>query len=69
MPTLHIIQFSLIYHKKRQKHRTTHSEANECGEEAQKETTGLINIGLPQSMKVYVYNEKDGAYTELCNHV
>ena len=68
MSTLYIIQFSLIYHKKKAKIQD-YTWANECGEQAQNELIRLINIGLPQSMRVYVYKEKDGAYTELCNRM
>jgi len=31
-----------------------HTKANKSGEEAQKETMGLIDIGLPQSKKIKV---------------
>ena len=31
--------------------KESHTIANESGEEAQKETMGLIDIGLPQSIK------------------
>ena len=46
MRSLYIIEFSLIYHKNKGKN-TGLPEANECGEEAQKEPVGLINIWAP----------------------
>jgi len=33
------------------KKQSNHTKANKSGEEAQKETMGLIDIGLPQSKK------------------
>jgi len=39
--------FFLFYHKI----QGNHTKANKSGEEAQKETMGLIDIGLPQSKK------------------
>ena len=47
----------LIYHtnqkkkKEKKKKRESHTIAIESGKEAQKETMGLIDIGLPQSIK------------------
>ena len=41
-----------IYHKiKLMIEQDIYTKANESGEEAQKETMGLIDIGLPQSKK------------------
>ena len=46
MRTLYIIEFSFIYHKNKGKN-TGLPEANEFGEEAEKEPIGLINIWAP----------------------
>jgi len=45
--------FFLFYHKIQVilKKQGGHTKANKSGEEAQKETMGLIDIGLPQSKK------------------
>ena len=47
---LFIYLFIFIYHKIQITiKQDSYTKANESGEEAQNETTGLINIGLPQS--------------------
>ena len=45
--------FFYFYHKIQVilKEQGDHTKANTSGEEAQKETMGLIDIGLPQSKK------------------
>ena len=45
--------FIFFYHKIQVilKKQGDHTKANKSGEEAQKETMGLIDIGLPQSKK------------------
>jgi len=45
--------YFLFYHKIQVilKKQGDHTKANKSGEEAQKETMGLIDIGLPQSKK------------------
>jgi len=46
--------FIFLFYQKIQvilKKQGDHTKANKSGEEAQKETMGLIDIGLPQSKK------------------
>ena len=55
-PVLILFNFFFIfyfYHKIKviPKKQGDHTKANKSGEEAQKETMGLIDIGLPQSKK------------------
>jgi len=45
-------QFGSIQFYLAQKQRKRVQDYNKCGEEAQKETIRLINIGLPQSIIV-----------------
>ena len=50
---LFVLVFFYFYHKIQVilKKQGDHTKANTSGEEAQKETMGLIDIGLPQSKK------------------
>ena len=48
-----LFSFFFIYHKIQITiKQESYTKANESGEEAQKETTRLIDIGLPQSKKI-----------------
>ena len=46
-----ILFFILPQNKSNTKKQDNHTKANKSGEEAQEETMGLIDIGLPQSKK------------------
>ena len=54
------LQYFYFYHKIQVilKKQGDHTKANTSGEETQKETMGLIDIGLPQSKKIVNSNSK-----------
>ena len=59
---LFIYLFIFIYHKIQITiKQDSYTKANESGEEAQNETTGLINIGLPQSKNKVNSDSKTGS--------
>ena len=60
-----LIDFYLIYHKiQRTIKRDSYTKANKSGEEAQKETMRLIDIGLPQSKNKVNSNSSSKARIE-----
>ena len=63
--TCNFCNFILIYHKiQRTIKRDSYTKANKSGEEAQKETMRLIDIGLPQSKNKVNSNSNSKARIE-----
>ena len=57
MSFVYIFTYLFIYHKILLTiEQDSYTKANESGEEAQKETMGLIDIELPQSKKTDIVN-------------